>query len=360
MRKERDKQRQQLDQLQHENDSLLKQKEQRLERHNLSLQLNDIEKRVRKHYRTLDKAREELESSKTRRHQLKRTLELLQGVVQSILAKSHYYDMNDKKSSEGKERAKQRQETLKKLLSDEVRNRLLTPSVSNLQYNHEDPNSPKNVNIRRKVSTALTSLDEDDEIHDDVVDAPTVSIFASGGKNNKRLESISSCDDEDDDNSRRIYRVPSMASKGNNSESNRRSPSRSRSRSRSKSRSGRKSKRKDNSSERGDNNTTSGRSRGKSQSSRRGRRNKRGQDQDDNDNNNDFDDDDFDNDDDNDNINEGNKKFHIYASNNGSSKERSGLANLLESHDSSDDGSDDDESDDTPKTNNTNGTNEMR
>jgi hypothetical protein len=154
--------------------------------------------------------------------------------------------MNDTKTSEGQERAKQQQEILKKLLSDDLRMRLMTPSVSNLRYNHEDPNSPKN-NPRRKISTGLKSLDEDDEIHDDIVNAPTVSIFASTTKNSMRLESISRCEGGEDDDSRRprIYRVPSMASKGNGSKSNRKSPSRSQSQSRSKSCSGRKSKRKE-------------------------------------------------------------------------------------------------------------------
>jgi hypothetical protein len=114
VRIERDKQRQQLEQLTQEQTELQSSKGQRMKRNKISEQLQDLEICVSKKERTKHLALEELEQAKSHHRQLKRTLELLKGGVQDIVDRSSndYLDT----SIEGTRRSALRQELLNNIL----------------------------------------------------------------------------------------------------------------------------------------------------------------------------------------------------------------------------------------------------
>lgn len=225
IRKERDKQRQQLDQLQEENDQLVHQREQRIKRNQLNSQLQDMEKSVRRKTARRQRALEDLELCKTRHRQLQRTLDLLQGGVQSIVARSHRNaaavlavdddDNNNKDISsssiknnnnnirlssswqtsasgtslsvtsstlaDARLRAAQREELLKSLMSEDLIIKLLTPGQSHSAYCHSSGEIPHADMLQK----AGADDDEDDDIHDDYVPV----LFAD---KNTRIDSVDS------------------------------------------------------------------------------------------------------------------------------------------------------------------------
>ncbi|KAL3924692.1 MAG: hypothetical protein SGILL_000892 [Bacillariaceae sp.] len=317
VRNERDKQRQQLAGLGQENDQLTHQKEQRIKRSQLQSQLQDLERSVRKKTSKKQRAVEDLEQSKSRHRQLHKTMELLERGVQSILEKSYFYDQKDSKTDEGKLRTGKRQELLKGLLSEELKMKLLTSSVSGMHFGDAGELH------RNAYGNIRNYADEDDDIHDGEEDLPMISLYAD---KNKRHDSVNSEMSENDylQQAAAVYRVPSAASAGHNN----RSRSRSRSQSRKTKSTGRSpstgGSRRDRSNSRGRDSTRSNGN--KSQSSRRGgkRPNKNAKAEEDD---------------------------HISHSTSNKSK-NSGLASMLESSRS---GHSDEESDDTPKTANTNG-----
>jgi hypothetical protein len=313
VRIERDKQRKQLSTLESENDQLTQQKEQRVKRHQLQNQLRDVERSVRKMTNKKLRAVEDLEQSKSRHRQLGKTMDLLEKGVQSILAKSYYYEHKDKTTEEGKLRTQKRQEELKKLLAEKegLRMKLLTSSASNLNFG-DASRSRRNMTARE---------DEDDEIHDGDEDRPITFLFAD---KNKRTNSCNSEVSENDylEQAAQVYRVPSAAYADS---SNRRSRSRSRSRpssslnktsrSPSKSRSSRDRSTRSNKSNSQHNKSQSGRRGGKRPSK---------------------------------NKDDGDETINHSTSN----SKKSDLASMIESSRSD---HSDDESEDTPKTANTNG-----
>jgi hypothetical protein len=326
VRNERDKHRQQLASLSEEYNQLSYQKEQRMKRSQLSSQLQDLTKSVKRKTSKNLRALEELEQVKSRHSQLKKTVDLLQGGVQVILSKSYYFDQKSSKTDEGKLRTQQRQQLLKGLLSEELKMKLLTSSLSSLNFDIHGHHE----NGRRE--------DEDDDINDKVEDVPTISLFAD---KNKRFDSMNSEVSTNDYmiHANTTYRVPSIAGAStaviNNNHSGR-SKSRN-SRSKDRSASGRRSPSNGSSSRRNrsnsrDRSTRSANSQGKSQS-RRGRRpNSSRQPSEDY-------------------IPEGEE--HDTIDHSSSVSKKSGLASMLESSRSGHDS--DDPSQDTPKTANTNG-----
>jgi hypothetical protein len=326
VRNERDKQRQQLASLTEEFNQLSHQKEQRIKRSQLSSQLQDLTKSLKRKTSKKLRAIEDLEQVKSRHRQLLKTVDLLQGGVQTILSKSYFFDQRDSNTDEGKLRTQQRQQLLKGLLSEELKTKMLTSSLSTLNINVHDPRQ----NDRWD--------DEDDEINDKAEEVPTISLFAD---KNKRLDSANSEVSSNDYlvHANTTYRVPSIAAASisdiNNNHSGR---SRSRkSRSKDRSASGRRSPSNGSSSRRNrsnsrDRSNRSSNSQGKSQS-RRGRRPNSSR-----------------------QLSERNileEEEHDTIDHSSSVSKKSGLASMLESSRSGHDS--DDPSDDTPKTANTNG-----
>jgi hypothetical protein len=326
VRNERDKQRQQLASLSEEHAQLSHQKEQRLKRNQLSSQLQDLNKSLKRKISKKERAMEDLEQAKSRHRQLKRTLELLQGGVQSILSKSYYYDQKDNKTEEGKLRAQQRQQLLKQLLTEEFKMMLLTSSLSSLNFDIHTPRQ----NGRLE--------DEDDEINDRAEDIPTITLFAD---KNKRMDSANSELSANDymEHANTTYRIPSIAAANVTDNNNHSGRSRSRkSRSKDLSTSGRRSPSNGGSSSPGrnrsnsrDRSSRSSNSQGKSQS-RRGRRPNANTTRQPNDEQ---------------------EEEHDTINHSTSTSKDSGLASMIES--SRNEHNSDDPSDDTPKTANTNG-----
>ncbi|KAG7363337.1 hypothetical protein IV203_026697 [Nitzschia inconspicua] len=324
VRNERNKQRQQLASLSEENKQLTHQKEQRLKRNQLSSQLQDLNKVVKRKTSKKQRALEDLEQAKSRHRQLKRTVDLLQGGVQAVLSKSYYYDQKESKTTEGKVRSQRRQELLKSLVSEDLKTKLLTSSLSNMTFDVHSVRQNGRLD------------DEDDEITEDT---PKISLFSD---KNKRLDSANSEVSTNDymKHANTTYKVPSIAAIATNDNNNHSSRSHSRkSRSKNRSKNGRRSPSNGSSSGRNrsnsrDRSTRSSNSQGKSQS-RRGRRpntsrqpNEGG-------------------------IVEESEDGHDVIIDSASTSTKSGLASMLESSRSGHDS--DDHSDDTPKTANTNG-----
>lgn len=113
IRTERDRQRQQLEQLQQEHDSLINQKELRQERHKLNQQMVDLVQSVDRRKYAHQLAQEGLEQTRTRHYQLEKTLKLLQASVENVLEQSN---TDGDRTIQGIQRANQRQELLTKLL----------------------------------------------------------------------------------------------------------------------------------------------------------------------------------------------------------------------------------------------------
>jgi hypothetical protein len=148
VRTERDKQRQQLDQLKVEHEQLTHQKELRLKRHQLSEQLQDLQSMADKKVRHQQIIQEELEQTKSHHRQLRRTLNLLQTGVEQILEKSAATSADD-------EHARERQRLLKHILVDEEHYIAKLLGGLTIMQDHQSKNPDKN--------------DEDEEIHEDNV-----------------------------------------------------------------------------------------------------------------------------------------------------------------------------------------------
>ena len=110
---ERDQQREHLEQLHQEAETLANQSEQRVIRTQLDHQRTDLQQEVdRKLYRR-QVVLEEMERTKTRHRQLKRTLRILQAGVQDIIDQS---TQDDDPTIDGARRAAKRQEIIQDLL----------------------------------------------------------------------------------------------------------------------------------------------------------------------------------------------------------------------------------------------------
>lgn len=116
LRRERQKQRQQLDQVTKEHQSLITQKDLRIERIKLYEHLRELEGTVDAKALLKRLAIEELEQTKSHLRQLQKTLRLLQGGVEHILEQS----ANDPSTTlEGRSRAAMRQALLKQILEQD-------------------------------------------------------------------------------------------------------------------------------------------------------------------------------------------------------------------------------------------------
>ena len=163
---ERDKQRQQLEQLTQEQRELQLSRDKGMKRNQLSEQLQDLGISVSQKERSKHRALEDLEQAKSHHRQLKRTLELLEGGVQDIVDRSTN-DYSDT-SIEGTRRGALRQELLKNIL----------------RHNWQNLNAPQ-----------LTHHDDEDSEVDDIQEEENdkvVALFGPTAGNTSRLSTASS------------------------------------------------------------------------------------------------------------------------------------------------------------------------
>jgi hypothetical protein len=169
---ERDKQRQQLEQLTQEQTELQSSRGQRIKRNQISEQLQDLEISVSKKERSKLRALEDLDEAKSHYRQLKRTLELLKGGVQDIVDRSSNDHLDS--SIEGTRRAALRQELLNNILKHNLQN--VTNYVTTPQLTHHDQHHDEE-----------SEADDIQEEQDDKV----VGLFGPTAGNASRLSTAS-------------------------------------------------------------------------------------------------------------------------------------------------------------------------